>query len=153
MSNVPQLPSQEIREAIRSLQRLTDLFRERRRALAREVDLTETQWRLLEEVAGEEFMPSLFARRQECAPSAVSRTLRQLLERELVAVAISPDDARQRNYRLTPRGRRTLRRLTALRERAIAAIWRGFSHQELGEFVRFASALCEGLESYRRPER
>jgi DNA-binding MarR family transcriptional regulator len=146
-------PSQEIHEAIRSLQRLTDLFRERRRDLARGGDLTEAQWRLLEEIAGKEFMPSMFARRQACAPSAVSRILRQLQERQLVMVSIAPGDARQRNYRLTARGRRTLERLNTQREHAIAAIWQGFSGAELDQFVRFASALSAGLEAYRQSER
>jgi DNA-binding MarR family transcriptional regulator len=143
-------PRPEIHRAIHSLQRLTDLFRERRRRLAREVDLSEAQWRLLEEIAGDEFMPSMFARRQDCSPAAVSRTLRQLLDRGLVAVSIAVDDARQRVYRLTPAGRRTLRRLDASRAGAIAEIWERFSAEELEGFVRFASALGDGLEDYRR---
>jgi len=138
-----------IHRAIRSLQRLTDLFRERRRQLARAVDLSEAQWRVLEEIGDDEFMPSLFARRQDCAPAAVSRTLRQLLDRGMVAVSIARDDARQRVYRLTPSGRRTLRRLNTSRERAIAAIWEQFSAAELEEFIRFASALGDGLEEFR----
>jgi DNA-binding MarR family transcriptional regulator len=148
----PPRPAPAIHAAIRSLQRLTDLFRERRRQLAREVDLSEAQWRLLEEIAGDGFMPSMFARRNDCTPAAVSRTLRQLLERELVAVSISRDDARQRVYRLTASGRSVLRRLTSSRERAIAAIWEQFSPAELERFSHFASALCDGLESYRRHE-
>jgi len=142
-------PPSEILEAIRSLQRLTDLFRERRRELAREVGLSEAQWRLLEEIAGDGFMPSLFARQQDCAPAAVSRTLRQLLERGLVRVSISPDDARQRVYRLTPEGRRILRRLNVSRERAIAAIWKPLDRTDVANFVRFAEALADGLETYR----
>jgi len=145
----PPRPAREIHAAIRSLQRLADLFRERRRQLAREVDLSEAQWRLLEEIAGDEFMPSMFARRNDCTPAAVSRTLRQLLERDLVAVSISRDDARQRVYRLTTSGRSVLRRLNNSRERAIAAIWEQFAPAELERFTRFASALCDGLESYR----
>jgi len=147
------MPDQETREsiltAIRSLQRLSDLFRERRRQLARGVGLNETEWRLLEEIAGEGFMPSLFARRQDCAPSAVSRTLRPLLDRELIAVTISPDDARQRIYRLTSAGRRILERLQRNRERAIATIWEPFSQGELSEFTCFAGALIERLQGYR----
>ena len=143
-------PPPEIHRAIRSLQRLTDLFRERRRQLAREVDVSEAQWRLLEEITGDEFMPSMFARRNECTPAAVSRTLRQLLERDFVAVSISQDDARQRVYRLTTSGQRILRRLNTSRERAIAAIWEQFSPAQLARFTRFASALSDGLESYRR---
>ena len=67
-------PRPEIHRAITGLQRLTDVFRERRRQLAAEVDLSETQWRLLEEVADEHFMPSMFARARDCTPAAVSRT-------------------------------------------------------------------------------
>jgi DNA-binding MarR family transcriptional regulator len=146
-------PTSEILDAIRSLQRLTDLFRERRRELARGVGLNEAQWRLLEEIAGDGFMPSLFARQQDCAPAAVSRTLRQLLERDLVCVSISPDDARQRVYRLTSDGRRLLRRLNASRERAIAAIWKPLPRADLANFVRFAEALADGLEAYHSGER
>jgi DNA-binding MarR family transcriptional regulator len=146
----PPKTTPEIHRAIRSLQRLTDLFSERRRQLAHDALLSEAQWRLLEEIAGDDFMPSMFARRQDCAPAAVSRTLRQLLERELVAVSISPRDARQRVYRLTAAGRRALRRLKASRERAIAEIWADFSADELAEFTRFASVLGDGLEAYRR---
>jgi len=149
----PDRPASEILDAIRSLQRLTDLFRERRRELARGVGLSEAQWRLLEEIAGEAFMPSLFARKQDCAPAAVSRTLRTLLERDLVCVSISPDDARQRVYRLTPEGRRLLRRLNASRERAIAAIWKPLPRSDLASFVRFAEELADGLEAYRGGKR
>jgi DNA-binding MarR family transcriptional regulator len=146
----PAKPAPGIHRAILSLQRLTDLFRERRRQLARAVDLSEAQWRVLEEIEEDEFMPSMFARRQDCAPAAVSRTLRQLLDRGLVAVSIAQNDARQRVYRLTPSGRRTLRRLNTSRERAIAAIWESFSADELERFIHFASALGDGLEEYRR---
>jgi len=139
-----------IHRAIRSLQRLTDLFRERRRQLALAVDVSEAQWRVLEEIGDDEFMPSMFARRQDCAPAAVSRTLRQLLDRGMVAVSIAQGDARQRVYRLTPSGRRTLRRLNTSRERAIAAIWEPFSADELEQFIHFSSALGDGLEEYRR---
>jgi DNA-binding MarR family transcriptional regulator len=152
MATSPRKTPPEIHSAIASLQRLTDLFRSRRRQLARTGDVSEAQWRLLEEIAGDEFMPSMFARRQDSTPAAVSRTLRQLLDRELVAVSISREDARQRVYRLTSSGRRVLRRLNASRERAIAAIWERFSADELEGFTRFASALGDGLQAYRGRE-
>jgi DNA-binding MarR family transcriptional regulator len=145
--------SREIREAILCLQQLTDLFLRRRRALAAAVDLSEAQWRLLEEIAGEDFMPSMFARRQQRAPAAVSRTLRQLLDRELVAVSISPTDARQRVYRLTARGRRTLARLNSERERAIDEVWAPFSRSELREFTRFARTVTDALARYELADR
>ena len=138
--------------AIQSLQRLTDLFRERRRQLARAADLSEPQWRLLEEIAGDEFMPSMFVRRQDTAPAAVSRTLRQLQDRGLVAVSISDADARQRIYQLTDLGRTTLSRLRRSRERAIESIWGRFSARELESFASFASTLADELEDYRRRE-
>jgi len=138
--------------AIESLQRLSDLFRERRRQLARAVDLSEPQWRLLEEVAGDAFMPSMFARRQDTAPAAVSRTLRQLQDRGLVAASISETDARQRVYELTEAGRETLGRLRRSRERAIEAVWGSFSERELAGFARFATTLADSLEAYRERE-
>ena len=51
----------EIHEAIRALQQLAELFDLRRRQLASEVGIGEAQWRLLEEVAEEHFMPASFA--------------------------------------------------------------------------------------------
>jgi hypothetical protein len=50
--------------------------------------------------------------------------------------------------RLDPR--RLLRRLNAGRERAVAAIWGRLSPAELKRFTRFACALSDGLENYRR---
>jgi DNA-binding MarR family transcriptional regulator len=110
--------------------------------------LTETQWQLLEEVAGEDFMPSMFARRRACTPAAVSRTLRRLLERGLVRVSIAESDGRQRVYRLTTRGRRTLVKLQRSRARAIEAVWERFRPAELHAFIRFASELSGRLEHY-----
>ncbi len=141
-----------IHAAITGLQRVSDLFRARRRQLAGAAGLTESEWRLLEEISGEEFMPSMFARSRDCSPAAVSRTLRALLDAGLVSVAISDADARQRVYRLTARGRRTLARLRASREVAIAAIWKGFSARELEKFARFTAVLSEGLSSYAARE-
>ena len=142
-----------IHRAIASLQRLTDAFRERRRRLARQAGLSEAQWRLLEEVDDEQFMPSMFARQRDCTPAAVSRTLRVLLERDLVSVTIAERDARQRVYRLTAEGRRVLRRLRASRERAIAAIWADLPARDLEAFASFATQLSRGLESYSRAGR
>jgi len=140
-------------DAIQSLQRLSDLFRERRLQLARAIGLSEAQWRLLEEIAGDAFMPSMFAKRRDCSPAAVSRTLRQLQDRELIAADISQDDARQRVYSLTADGRRMLERLNRERAQAIETIWEPFSASELERFTRFATRLADDLEAYRRRER
>lgn len=147
-----QTQQQRIHKAIGSLQRLTDVFRERRRQLAEAVDLSEAQWRLLEEIAGEAFMPSMFARQRDCTPAAVSRTLRGLLERGLVSVAIAEDDGRQRVYRLTSAGRRVLRRLHARRERAIAVTWARHSGEDLECFASLAEELSAELESLAAAE-
>lgn len=144
----PHSDAQSIHRAIEALQRLSELFLERRRQLAREVGLTEAQWRLLEELADEEFMPSLFAKRRDCTPAAVSRGLKALLERHLATVTIAEGDARQRVYRLTARGRDILARLRSRRAEAIAAIWERFDASELDGFVRFASELGDALERF-----
>jgi DNA-binding MarR family transcriptional regulator len=93
-------------------------------------------------------MPSMFARRRACAPAAVSRTLRQLLDRDLVRASIGALDGRQRVYRLTANGRRTLARLHEKRARAIETIWESYSPEQLRAFSRFASDLAERLETY-----
>ena len=92
-------PEEPLREALAALQRLSDAFARRRGQLARGAELTEAQWRVLEQIAAEDFMPSLFARRQEQTPAAVSKLIRQLLDRGLVEVSISSGDARQRRLR------------------------------------------------------
>lgn len=149
-----QAPSRErIDSAIGALQRLAELFLERRRQLAAEVGISEAEWRLLEEIAAERFMPSLFARRRARTPAAVSRVLRGLVERDLVRASVGEADARHRVYRLTPRGRELMTRLRERRERAIAAIWRRFTSGELTAFERFAGALADALERYATARR
>lgn len=143
-----QAPGPEIHRAIAALQRLADGFALRRRQLAASADLTEAQWRLLEEVDDADFMPSMFARRRDCSPAAVSRGLRGLLEAGLVETSIAETDGRQRHYRPTAKGRGLLRRLRRRREDAIEAVWQRFDARELDAFVRFATALSESLESY-----
>ena len=134
--------------AIDSLRRLTELFSRRRQQLARDAGITETQWQVLEEVEGETFMPSMFARSRATSPAAVSRTLRQLLDGELVRATIGADDGRQRVYRLTAKGRRTLDRLRERRRDAIETVWAPFRRDELRDFADFADTLADRLEEY-----
>jgi DNA-binding MarR family transcriptional regulator len=146
---MPQAASADpIHRAITALQRLADAFAVRRRQLAASADLTEAEWRLLQEVEDADFMPSMFARRRECTPAAVSRGLRRLLEAGLVETAVSDADGRQRRYRPSAAGRSVLRRLRDTRRRAIQAVWERFDAAELDAFVGFATALAESLESY-----
>ena len=93
-------------------------------------------------------MPSMFARSRETSAASVSRTLRQLLEHELVSVAIASADARQREYRVTARGRRVLSKLRERRREALETVWSGFSRKELREFARFAEVLADRIEAY-----
>lgn len=134
--------------AIAGLQRLADVFLERRRQLAAEAGLTETQWRVLEEIAGEGFLPSLFARRQSVTRAAVSRTLRQLSEGGWVTSKIGADDGRQRQYAPTAKGRRALQRVYAAREAAVRAVWADLPEAELRRFGTFADELATRLEAY-----
>jgi DNA-binding MarR family transcriptional regulator len=142
----------ELDHAIAALQRLSELFQTRRRQLAEEVGITESQWRVLEEIADEHFMPSLFARERQRTPAAISRTLRALADKRLVEASLGSDDARRRIYRLTTRGRNLQRDLRARRRVAIAEIWSDFSARDLRAFVRFAGALGDRLEAYTRRE-
>ena len=134
--------------AIEALQRLAELMDRRRRQLAAVVGLTDPQWRALEQIGRDDFLPSLFARSRECSAAAVSRTLRQLLERDLVAVSISKRDARRREYALTSKGRRLLEELHERRERALDAVWADFSRDDLERFVGFGAELADRLERY-----
>jgi DNA-binding MarR family transcriptional regulator len=140
----------ELDHAIEALQRLSELFQTRRRQLAEEVGITESQWRVLEEIAEEHFMPSLFARERRRTPAAVSRTLRALAEEGLVDVTLSADDARRRIYRLTAKGRKLQNALRERRQQAISEVWGDFSDRDLRGFIRFADALGGRLEEYTR---
>ena len=137
-------------EAIEGLQRLVDAFEHRRRQLARGAGLSDEQWRVLEDIAGDDFMPTLFARRRERHAAAVSRTLRDLLDRGLVRASISHTDARQRKYALTAPGRRVMAQLRARREQAIEAVWRDLAAEQIEAFAHFSASLADRLEAYSR---
>ena len=143
-------PSGEVRRAIAGLQKLADLLAQRRAQLAQEAGLSEQQWRLLEEIAKPGFLPSLFARRTDVTPAAVSKVLRQLLDKDLVAVAISEQDARQRDYTPTARGRKLLARIEAARRDAVRMIWSALPPRDVSQFADLAEELATRLESYAR---
>ncbi len=136
--------------AIEAMTALAEIFERRREVLARDAGITIEQWRVLEEISTEHFIPSMFARSRESSAAAVSRILRQLLDGGLVSAAIGRADRRNRSYKLTPRGRRTLAELRASRHAAIEAIWTGFSRDELAAFSAFAARLADRIEGYSR---
>ncbi len=141
-------PITDVHDAIARLQRLTDLFGERRAQLAEDAGLTEQQWEVLERIATEHFMPSLFARHRDSSAAAVSRLIRQLIEKKLVSVSVSPNDGRQRQYVLTAKGRRTLSALGASRAAAIEAIWTTLDRDALATFTRVSDELIRRIETY-----
>lgn len=140
--------SPEIHAAITCLQRLSELFQQRREQLAETVGLTEQQWAVLEEISTDHFMPSLFAKQRSSSAAAVSKILRQLLDKRVVAVHLNQDDGRQRQYVLTATGKKKLEELRAERSRAIKAVWQSFPKSDLEAFTRFGDQLTERLESY-----
>ena len=145
----PATETRDIHRAIELLQRLTDLFQVRRRELSARVGLSEAQWRVLEEIASEHFMPSVFARERQSTPAAVSKVLRQLLDKGLVEVEVAAGDGRQRHYRLSRHGQVTMERLRGYRERAIAEIWSDLPAEQVAAFNVLGDALVARIESYR----
>lgn len=142
MSNA-RLP--EIHAAIESLQRLTSAFGERRQQLAESVGLTEHQWGVLEEISTEHFMPSMFAKKRDSSPAAVSKTIRQLVDKGLVEVTLNKTDARQRDYQLTGQAKRVLGQLRRARARAIEQIWLKLDIEQVRAFTTFANELTDAL--------
>jgi DNA-binding MarR family transcriptional regulator len=139
--------------AIECLGRLASLYQERREQLAESVQLTDQQWGVMEEIATEHFMPSLFARRRDSSPAAVSKILRQLVDKGLVVATIAKADARQRNYALTPKGKRTLDKLRESREEAIRKVWLALDGEGMRAFTSFGTELIERLERYAAADR
>ena len=130
------------------MQRLADLFAQRREQLAREVGLTVQQWYVLEEISDEQFMPSMFARRRFCSAASVSKIIRQLLDKGLIDVAVDDNDGRVRRYTFTRAGRDLMSRLRSERQEAIEEIWGKISPDRLLEFQTFAADLSDRLEQY-----
>jgi DNA-binding MarR family transcriptional regulator len=137
-----------VHEAIACLRRLTDAFRRRREQLALSVGLSDGQWGVLEEIAREHFMPSMFAKHRDSSAAAVSKTLRQLLDKGLVSVSLSKTDGRQRAYVLTAKGKRVLDTLRNERTLAIEKIWLALDPAQVQSFVAFGTQLSERLEQY-----
>jgi DNA-binding MarR family transcriptional regulator len=138
----------EVHSAIECLTRLAELYQRRREQLAGEVGLTDQQWGALEEIATDHFMPSLFARQRESSPAAVSKILRQLIEKGVVVANIAEADGRQRRYTLTARGKRMLDRLRERREEAIRDVWLTLDSEGMCAFTEFGLRLIDRLERY-----
>ena len=97
-------------------------------------------------------MPSMFARESESSPAAVSKTIRQLLDKGLIAVSISETDGRQREYELTPHGKKTMAALRRHRNRAIEAVWAPMPERQLKEFRATAARLTARIEAFAAEE-
>ncbi len=138
--------------AIACLGRLTEAFARRRQQLAQSVGLSEGQWGVLEEIATQHFMPSMFAKTRDSSAAAVSKTLRQLLEKDLVSVGLSKDDGRQRAYLPSAKGKRVLEALRKERALAIEEIWLPLDAAQLRSFVAFGNQLSDWLEHYGSKE-
>ena len=137
-----------VHQAIACLGRLVDAFRRRREQLALSVGLTDGQWGVLEEISREHFMPSMFAKTRDSSAAAVSKTLRQLLDKDLVSVTLSKSDGRQRAYVLTAKGKRIMQTLRKEREVAIQKIWLRLDAHLVESFVTFGTQLSEQMEEY-----
>jgi len=143
-----QTSRERIHEAIGCLQRLADAFHVRREQLASTAGLTDHQWSVLEEIATEHFMPSMFAKRRRSSPAAVSKTLRQLVDRGLVEASVDGRDARQRRYGLTAHGQLVMGKLRSERQVAIDQVWADLSVKSLDAFITFGNEITKRLEGY-----
>lgn len=137
-----------IHAAIECLQRLSEVFQQRRVQLAQSVGLSEQQWATLEQISSEHFMPSMFARSRDSSAAAVSKILRQLVDKGFIVAAVDKLDARQRRYDLTATGKRVMATLRKSRERAIEAAWLPLVGGDMEAFTRFGKQLTQNLENY-----
>lgn len=146
----PRATAGDAHAAIEVLARLAALHAERRAQLAEGVGLTDPQWGVLEEIATEHFLPSLFAQKRESSAAAVSKLLRQLLDRGLVTAQAGDVDARQRRYSLTPAGRELMDGLRAAREAAVREVWLALPAETVRAFSTSGLAIAARLEDYAR---
>lgn len=150
MTREPQLET--VHRAIARLNRLTELFQRRRGELAAAAGFTEQQWLVLERISTEHFIPSLFAEERESSRAAVSKIIRQLVDKGLVTVGLDRQDARQRQYTLTSLGKKKMAEVRRMREEAIDNIWMDFDHGDLTRFCDFSDRLIAMIESYSGKE-
>lgn len=139
---------EKVFQAIEQLQVLSHTFLKKRRELAGEVGLTEAQWRVLDEIAQEDFMPSLFAIKLDQSKAAVSKILRQLVDRKLVTVETSEGDARFRTYQLTDQSFALLEELKRSRADAIDHIWMSINEGLLDHSIEFSRKLLGKFSDY-----
>jgi len=132
---------------------LTALFDERRRQLAEGVGLTVQQWQVLEELQSEHFMPSMFAQQRASSAAAVSKILRQLTDKGIIVAHVSDDDARKRDYEVTPLGKTLLSQVRRERKRAIDEVWLNLSDEELKRFRKVGSTIAERLRLWAETNR
>ena len=97
-------------------------------------------------------MPSMFAKERASSPAAVSKILRRLADKGLIAAELSVQDARKREYRLTDEGKQTMSALRSLREQAIDRIWMGLDEVSLLRFCDFGAELIASIESYSKKD-
>jgi DNA-binding MarR family transcriptional regulator len=136
-----------VHRAIETLGRLAELFRQRREQLAAGAGLTDQQWQVLEEISTDHFMPTMFAQKRDSSAAAVSKIIRQLVDKGFVTVRVASGDARHRDYALTARGRRVIETLRESRADAIEHVWLPFTPAELDGFIEFGDVLSARLTS------
>lgn len=151
VTSAPRAKRSSALACIEVLGQLADLFERRKRQLAEHVGLSVQQWHVLEVVQLEHFMPSLFAQAQDRSPAAVSKILRQLTDKGLIAASVSEVDARQRNYIVTAQGKEVLAALRADREAAIEKVWLNLTQDELNQFEALGRKLAERIELVAHP--
>ncbi|MBN1961678.1 MAG: hypothetical protein JW841_12085 [Deltaproteobacteria bacterium] len=147
-NNTTLTSTDELYAAVSCLQRLVTAFTERREQLAQAVQLSEQQWQVLEQISSEHFVPSMFAKTRSSSPAAVSKILRQLQNKKLISVSLSTADARQRDYLLTTKGKKTMELIRSERQQAIDAIWAPLNRKQLKTFTNFGNLVASRIEDY-----
>ena len=80
--------------------------------------------------------------------AAVSKIIRQLLDKALISVSVSKDDGRQRDYVLTAKGRRVMDQLRQSRQDAIDDIWLKLDAERVSAFTQIGNDLAARIEMY-----
>ncbi len=144
-------PSDSTERILRALRRIIRRTSGHSRQVARETGLSVPQSLCLRIIAaakpGEEVTVVRVAESVQLAPATISRLLDRLEEADLIIRERRSQDRRKVCLRLTPQGRRRLRKLPPLLQEQFTLRLQALSERKQGELLRALETIVELMEA------